>query len=69
MTTRSPAYEAGNVIEETGPAGRRLLVVAVGEEAYFVRRLDASYDVEPREAAWAHEGCEENTRLVPQSEV
>ncbi|MFI8085821.1 hypothetical protein ACIF6L_34155 [Kitasatospora sp. NPDC086009] len=68
MTAASRRYRAEDVVEETGRPGRRLLVVAVGEEAYLVRRLDPSVpgrpDLEPRESAWAHAGCEAATRPV-----
>ncbi|MEV0536818.1 hypothetical protein [Kitasatospora sp. NPDC050463] len=68
MAAAGPRYRAEDVVEETARPGRRLLVVAVGEEAYLVRRLDPSVpgrpDVEPRESAWAHTGCEAATRRV-----
>ena len=43
--------------------GQRYLVRAVGEEAYFLRRLDARPgEVEPRESAWAFKGAEAGVR-------
>ncbi|MFD9591981.1 hypothetical protein ACFWA9_04380 [Kitasatospora sp. NPDC059973] len=57
-----------DLLEEAARPGRRLLVVAVGEEPYLVRRLDPAApgrpDLEPRESAWAHAGCEAATRPV-----
>ncbi|MGW2255179.1 hypothetical protein ACWCXH_34085 [Kitasatospora sp. NPDC001660] len=65
MTTASPAYCDGDVLEETKPPGRLLKVLAVGEESYFVRVLgDAPGAAEPREWAWAYRGCEQGTRLI-----
>ncbi|MFI8085824.1 hypothetical protein ACIF6L_34170 [Kitasatospora sp. NPDC086009] len=68
MSAASPRYRAEDVVEEIARPGRRLLVVAVGEEAYLVRRLDAPAPgrpgLEPRESAWAHAGCEAATRAV-----
>ncbi|MFD9591978.1 hypothetical protein ACFWA9_04365 [Kitasatospora sp. NPDC059973] len=68
MSTAGPRYRADDLLEETARPGRRLLVVAVGEEAYLVRRLDplapGQAGLEPRESAWAHAGCEAATLLV-----
>ncbi|MFF1796241.1 hypothetical protein ACFVXQ_18810 [Kitasatospora sp. NPDC058263] len=68
MRAASPRYRAGAVVEEIARPGRRLLVVAVDEEAYLVRWLDAPAPgrpgLEPWESAWAHAGCEAVTRAV-----
>lgn len=66
MTDETPTrYVAGDlIIEETTKEGGRLfLVLAVGQESYFVRRLDGVSDVEPLETAWSIEGCEAHTHL------
>ncbi|GAB7188936.1 hypothetical protein ATKI12_8767 [Kitasatospora sp. Ki12] len=65
MTAEPPAYRADDVLEETTEPGRLLRVLAVGEESYFIRLIgDAPLQTEPREWAWAHQGCEQHTRLV-----
>ncbi|MFE6871652.1 hypothetical protein ACFVFS_34510 [Kitasatospora sp. NPDC057692] len=65
MSEPVPRYEPGDVLQETAAAHRRLLVLAVGVESYFVRRLDAAPGgPEPLESAWAFEGCEGATRLA-----
>ncbi|MFE2729128.1 hypothetical protein [Kitasatospora sp. NPDC059327] len=68
MSTDRPRYRAEDLVEEIARPERRLLIAAVGEEAYLVRRLDPPApgrpDPEPRESAWAHAGCEAATRPV-----
>lgn len=60
---REHLYQPGDVIESRD--GRRMLVLAVGDEAYFLRRLDAAEgDDEPVETAWEIAGCEDATWLV-----
>lgn len=60
---RDPLYRPGDVIEARD--GRRMLVLAVGQEAYFLRRLDAKPgELEPVETAWEIEGCESKTWLA-----
>ncbi|MEU4587045.1 hypothetical protein AB0F92_34130 [Kitasatospora aureofaciens] len=54
MSSPSPRCEAGDILETV--TERRLLVVAVGAEVYFV--------AEPLESAWAFEGCEETTARI-----
>ncbi|MFI8085996.1 hypothetical protein ACIF6L_35040 [Kitasatospora sp. NPDC086009] len=63
MTT-SPRYRRGDLLEEAG--GRLLRVLAVGDEAYFLRRLDdqPGRDIEPAESAWAFAGCEDATHRI-----
>ncbi|MBF9069241.1 hypothetical protein [Streptacidiphilus fuscans] len=55
-----PRYSEGDVLVDKGAPERRLEVLCVGEEAYFVRRLGAAPDgpdgddtAEPTESAWA----------------
>jgi hypothetical protein len=58
----APAYAEGDVLVDTGVPGRRLEVLCVGEEAYFVRRLDAvPGGTEPAETAWAFAEAEAAT--------
>jgi Ser/Thr protein kinase RdoA (MazF antagonist) len=60
---RVPTYQPGDVIESRD--GRQLEVLSVGQEAYFLRRLDwAEGDCEPRETAWEIAGCEDATWLT-----
>ncbi|MFF7995133.1 hypothetical protein ACFZDG_35850 [Kitasatospora xanthocidica] len=62
MSSPSPRYDDLDILEETR-TGRRLQVIAVGAEAYFVRRLDTGpgSDAEPLETAWVFQGCEDAT--------
>lgn len=63
----SRRYRRDDVLREPG-TGQRLVVLAVGREAYFVWRLDEdSAEAEPAEMAWAFEGCEDVARLVERS--
>ncbi|WP_042366443.1 hypothetical protein [Streptacidiphilus neutrinimicus] len=63
--TESPRYSEGDVLLESGAPGRRLEVLCVGEEAYFVRRLDAVRgEAEPVEMAWAYARAEAATTRV-----
>ncbi|WP_329492476.1 hypothetical protein OG618_36915 (plasmid) [Kitasatospora sp. NBC_01246] len=65
MSPAAPRYRHLDVLEETARPDHRLLVLAVGSRAYFLRRLDEhSDDVEPVETAWEIAGCEDATRLV-----
>ncbi|MFJ3793870.1 hypothetical protein [Kitasatospora sp. NPDC090091] len=68
MNTSAPRYSPGDVVEETATSAR-LRVLAVGTEAYFVRRLGADAPEEPAEYAWVHAGCEVATRLVARGGV
>lgn len=49
--------------------GRQFAVVSVGDEAYFLRRLDAAKgDTEPAETSWEIGGCEDATWLVTEGQ-
>jgi hypothetical protein len=62
-----PNYQAEQVVQDQN--GRRWLIVAAGLEAYLVRRLDwKQFDLEPRESAWAHAGCENATKRVEEQQ-
>ncbi|MEY9938905.1 hypothetical protein [Streptacidiphilus sp. MAP5-3] len=66
-----PRYAEGDVLVDKSAPERRLEVLCVGEEAYFVRRLgtapggpdgcDGSDGGEPMESAWAFETVESAT--------
>ncbi|GAA0700435.1 hypothetical protein GCM10010193_64000 [Kitasatospora atroaurantiaca] len=63
----SPRYHCADIVEETARPGCRLLVLAVGCETYFLRRLDQEppgEPAEPRESTWAFAECESATRLT-----
>lgn len=66
MSAPGPRYRDRDVLEETARPGRRLLVLAVGAESYFLRRIgpEPGESAEPMESAWAFAGCEAATRLV-----
>ncbi|MFJ9847030.1 hypothetical protein ACIRYZ_42695 [Kitasatospora sp. NPDC101155] len=65
MRIDSPAYCVGDILQETVAPGRRMRVLTVGEESYFVRLLaDTPAGTEPREWASAYEDCERYTRLI-----
>jgi hypothetical protein len=58
----APVYAEGDILVDRGAPGRRLEVLCVGEEAYFVRRLDpVPGGTEPVETAWAFAGAEAAT--------
>ncbi|MGW1767673.1 hypothetical protein ACWCQL_26915 [Streptomyces sp. NPDC002073] len=63
----SPRYHCADILEETTRPGRRLLILAVGCETYFLRRLDqepSGEPAKPRESTWAFTECESATRLA-----
>jgi hypothetical protein len=66
-----PRYSEGDVLVDKGAPERRLEVLCVGEEAYFLRRLGAAPDapdgsgpVEPIESAWPFALVEAATERV-----
>jgi hypothetical protein len=69
VSSPSPRYGAGDVLAEER-TGQRFLVVTVGIESYFVRRLNpgpGGPGVEPLETAWVFEGCEGATVRIDDS--
>ncbi|MGW4651826.1 hypothetical protein [Kitasatospora sp. NPDC004289] len=64
MSSRAPLYRQGDVLEESAAPERRLLVLGVGHETYWLRAVAGHREGEPLEAAWAIEGCEAATRCL-----